>query len=199
MIKSVKVTSVIFLGLGVFVLMQAILPLVSFKVWEWMNLQNNAPLITPYSTNSQIAGVSVAKADFPAFISTNSRKVKPNYDSFAISIPKLDISQAIVAVDSNDLDTHLALLPGTALPGEKGNVFISGHSSGFNPQLSDKTYLTIFKDLQKLQRGDEIKVLVMGQTFTYKVTGMMVVDPKNLSVINPPDLNGRFIPLMTCV
>ncbi|MBI4039728.1 sortase, partial [Candidatus Daviesbacteria bacterium] len=86
-----------------------------------------------------------------------------------------------------------------ALPGEKGNVFISGHSSGFNPQLSDKTNLTNYKDIQNLQRVYEIKDLVMGKTFTYKVTGMMVVDPKNLSVINPPDQNGRYISLMTCV
>src|SRR5256884_2553325 len=47
---------------------------------------------------------------------------------FSLTIPKLKINKAIVEVDSNDLSKNLAQLPGSALPGEKGNLFVSGHS-----------------------------------------------------------------------
>lgn len=164
-------------------------------------MNNEAPLITPSTNKSKVLGVSVVwgEDNFPALVSTTQR-IKL-YDSFILSVPSLNIKDAKVLVDSNNLDKALAHLPGTALPGERGNVFISGHSGGFRSWLpgDDYKYKSIFSNLYKLKKEEVIIINVEGQTFKYRVLGIRVVDPKDLSVVNPPDERGRYITLMTCV
>ena len=87
-------------------------------------------------------------------------------------------------------------LPGSALPGEKGNIFISGHSA-LNRFFSLKNAL--FANLLDLRKGDEIVVERLGVKYRYEVYELKVVDPGNTSVINAPDSVGRYISLMTCV
>ncbi len=108
----------------------------------------------------------------------------------------MNINDATVKVDSNDLSESLAHLPGSALPGEKGNVFISGHSA-LSRLFSLKTVL--LANLSDLKKGDKIMINAAGAKFIYQVIELKVVDPTDLSVINPPDTKGRFITLMTCV
>lgn len=198
MIGSAKFISLGFLAVGVFVLMQVFLPILSFQLWEIGQNYGNSRLITPHtSNNTQILGVSIEQKDnFSTFISSIKRETKPNYDQFQLSVPKLNISQTIVGVDSNDLSKYLAHLPGSALPGEKGNVFISGHSA-LSQFFSMKK--AVFANLPSLKKGDQIEVLAAGAKFSYFVLELKIVDPKDLSVINPPDSSGRYLTLMTCV
>ncbi len=99
-------------------------------------------------------------------------------------------------VDSNDLSQGLILLPGAALPGEKGNVFISGHSA---LPIFSKNQKALFANLPNVKIGDNITLTALGSKFTYRVTDIKVVAPEDISVINPPDEVGRYISLMTCV
>lgn len=197
----VKIFSLFSLGVGVFLLSQVLLPILSYQWWERVELNNEVPLITPSINKSKVLGVSVVwgEDNFPALVSTTQR-IKL-YDSFILSVPSLNIKDAKVLVDSNNLDKALAHLPGTALPGERGNVFISGHSGGFRSYLAgdDYKYKSIFSNLYKLKKEEVIIINVEGQTFKYRVLGIRVVDPKDLSVVNPPDEMGRYITLMTCV
>src|SRR5574340_151968 len=122
-----KIIPLSFLSVGIFLLMQIVLPFVSFQLWEIGQQYNNKSLISPTESKKQILGVSIENKDnFPAIISSLKRETKPNYDQFSLSIPALRIDNAEVLVDTNDLSRSLAHLPGSALPGEKGNVFISG-------------------------------------------------------------------------
>src|SRR3989338_4250264 len=130
MIATSKFISVGFLAIGVFILMQVILPVMSFQIWQLGQKYQNQILISPIKSNEQILGISVQNRDsFPAFISSLKRETQPNYDRFNLSIPALKINKTDVFVDTNDLSKGLAQLPGSALPGEKGNLFISGHSA----------------------------------------------------------------------
>lgn len=194
-----KIIPALFLLAGIFVLAQIALPLISFKLWEYTNISKDSVLVSPVSESSKVLGVSIQNTgdNFPAFISSSKRDFIP-YSQFLISVPKLYIGEAKVFVDSNDLSGGLAHLPGAALPGEKGNVFISGHSAIPIAYNGNKNYGAIFANLQKLEKGDLIKVSAGGE-FTYKVLGIRVVDPKDVSVIPPPDGVGRYISLMTCV
>lgn len=194
-----KKVSVVLLTLGILVLLQVSFPLISFKLWEIANAASDLPLISPISSPEQVLGISVENTEnnFPAFISTKLRDSKPLYDRFYLTIPSLKIDQVEVLVDSNDLTSNLAHLPGSALPGEKGNVFISGHST--LPLIFTKETNTLFGNLPKLKKGDEIKIGIGKGQFSYKVMGMRIIDPKDLSVILPPDEMGRYITLMTCV
>lgn len=192
-----KLIPLAFLSVGVFILMQVILPVVSFQLWELGQQVNNQDLISPKKSSQRVLGVSVQNKDnFPIFISHLSRDTVPNYSQFQLSVPKLGIDKEMVYVDSNDLLKGLAQLPGSALPGERGNLFISGHSAAsrfFSNQV------VVFARLADLKKGDEISVDAGNTKFVYKVSEIKVVDPGDLSVISAPDEQGRYISLMTCV
>lgn len=187
-----------FLSIGIILLMQVILPVISFQIWLIGQKNNNSLLISPNSARGgQILGISIqSKDNFPALVSTLRRDSQVAYQEFSLSIPKLKIDKANVLVDSNELTKGLVHLPGSTLPGGKGNVFISGHSA-LNPFFSFKKAL--FANLTNLRKDDEIIVEVLGTKFRYQVSELKVIDPGDLSVINPPDSIGRYISLMTCV
>lgn len=187
MITASKIFPLLMLGFGLILISQVITPIATYKLWE-IKFQNR-DLASPYS--GQVLGVSVSQDNFPAFVSDLKRVIPAHYSQFNLSIQKLGIKEAKVTVDSNDLDKGLALLPGTALPGERGNVFISGHSAVlFNNN---------FARLKELRSGDLVKVSVGETQLTYEVINTKVVDPSDLSVIEPPDQLGRYLSLMTCV
>ncbi|OGE64752.1 hypothetical protein A3I48_03880 [Candidatus Daviesbacteria bacterium RIFCSPLOWO2_02_FULL_36_7] len=197
MIATSKFISVGFLAIGVFILMQVILPVMSFQIWQLGQKYQNQILISPIKSNEQILGISVQNRDsFPAFISSLKRETQPNYDRFNLSIPALKINKTDVFVDTNDLSKGLAQLPGSALPGEKGNLFISGHSA-LSQFLAVKS--VPFSKLSDLKKGDQIIIGTPGTKFIYEVVGFKIVDPSDLSVLQSPEDQGRYISLMTCV
>lgn len=197
MIALSKIIPIGFLSIGIFLLMQVILPIASFQIWWLGQKYNNSLMVSPSSASVRILGVSIQNKDnFSAFVSTLKREIRPGFTQFSLSIPKLKIDQALVYVDSNDLSKSLAHLPGAALPGEKGNVFISGHSA-LSQFFSFKK--AFFENLTDLKKGDEIVIEVLGIKYRYEVEQLKVVNPNDLSVINPPDPLGRYISLMTCV
>lgn len=194
--------SLLFLGLGIFVLMQVVSPYIAFKSWELLAFDQNSLLADPNPSNglagSGVLGVSIEnRGDFPAFISKNGNIKQPLYKEFKLSVPSISLENVIVAVYSNDFDNMLAQLPGTAMPGEKGNVFITGHSS--LPQNIAVNRKAFFINLPNVKKGDRVFADVLGQRFTYEVLGLRIVDPKDVSVIDPPDSGGRYLSLMTCV
>ena len=84
---------------------------------------------------------------------------------------------------------------GTALPGQPGNIFITGHSSYYI--WAPGGYKDVFALLDKLTAGDKINIQYQGTTFTYQVTGQKVVSPSQISVLAPTEEN--ILSLMTCV
>ena len=113
-------------------------------------------------------------------------------------IPKLKIKDARAKVDSLDFYNNLSHFPGSALPGEIGNSFITGHS--VLPQFNDpKNYKAIFTKLSDLEVGDDVIVQMSGQTFHYVVQYAKVVDPRDTSVLAPISQSGRNLTLMSCV
>lgn len=201
---TTKLMPIGFLAIGVFLLMQIILPIASFQVWELGQKYNNGLLVSPSSLkDNQVLGVSIQngvsiekKDNFSFFVSTLNRESKANYSTFQLSIPKLKIEKILVSVDSNDISKGLAHLPGSALPGEKGNVFISGHSA-LSQLLSLQS--APFSKLQDLKTGDQIILEADNAKYIYQITELKTVSPSDFSVISAPDSVNRFISLMTCV
>lgn len=133
-----------------------------------------------------------------SYFSTSYVPQGPRPIQFRVTIPKLKIKDATVKVDSLNFFTSLAHFPGSALPGEVGNSFITGHS--VLPQFADpKNYRAIFTKLSDLEVGDDVHVEMAGQTFHYVVQYAKVVNPQDLSVLAPISQNGRNLTLMTCV
>jgi sortase A len=63
---------------------------------------------------------------------------------------------------------------GTANPGQVGNLVLSAHNDIFGE---------LFKDLDELQAGDEIRVSTATREFTYRVTETQIVQPTDVSVM----------------
>lgn len=195
-----KLTFLSILGVGVFLLMQLLAPVIIFEKWKERNIDKSSILISPNAdSNQSVLGVSIQEINnFPAFITQSKNSTLFPYREFKISIPKIRINNLSVKVASNDFEETPAHLPGTALPGEVGNVFITGHSS--LPQFSDlKKTKAWFEVVPNIKKGDEVIVTAGSQEFKYIVEGLRIVDPKEVWVINPPDQTGRYLTLMTCV
>lgn len=191
------------LGAGVFLLMQVFLPFLAYKFWELSSYDASQILTDPYPQRGDLGytdnSVLVENiGNFPAFIVKSSFKNLP-YKEFKLTVSKIKLEDVMVKVYSNDFEQILAHLPGSALPGERGNVFITGHSALPTAFTSNKTSKAYFGNLSQIKKGDEVVLESLGQRFTYGVVGMKIVDPKDLSVLNPPDREGRYVSLMTCV
>lgn len=186
-----KIIPLLFLIVGFFLIWQVTAPIVAYRIWERQNIRPDTVLVSPVTSSSNILGVSIQNSDnFPAIVSSADRTEKPGYNFFELTVTRLKIESVKVLVDSNDLSSGPVHLPGSALPGERGNVFVSGHS-GIKG--------AIFAKLADLKKDDSIIIEVKGVEFRYRVIGMKVVDPDDLSVVSPPDQQNRYLSLMTCV
>jgi len=91
-----------------------------------------------------------------------------------LTIPKIDFSAVVVEGTTRH---SLLLGPGhiksTAAPGESGNSVITGHRD------------TFFRHIYELTKGDELVVERSGKIFKYQVTGKKIVQPTDVSVIEP--------------
>lgn len=191
-----KLGALLLIGIGVFFLVQAVMPILIFRAWERDTLDKNSLLISPGKIG-EVLGVSVQQVgNFPAFVSEKLVNSAP-YQEYKITIPSIRIKNLSVKVWNNDFEQTPGQLPGTALPGERGNVFITGHSS--IPQFQLGKTKAVFSRLSNIRKNDSIIVNANGQEFHYSVEGLRVVDPKEVGVINPPDSSGRYLSLMTCV
>jgi len=133
-----------------------------------------------------------------SYFTTNYKPQGERPQEFQITIPKLEIENAQVKIDSLRFDKSLVHFPGTALPGEVGNSFITGHS--VLPQFSDpENYRAIFTKLPELEIGDEVLVNLDDKTIRFVVQYSKVVEQDDLSVLGPITQNGRNLTLMTCV
>jgi sortase A len=136
---------------------------------------------------------------------TDARNWFPDYQlvgtssdvkSYTLSIPRLGIVNAEVATQDYDLSKHLINYAGTAVPPEKGNAVIYGHST--LPQLFDpKNYRAIFATLHTIKNGDTILVNIHNVTYTYRVHSIIVVDPQDTSVLTQ-NFDNSYLTVITC-
>jgi len=63
---------------------------------------------------------------------------------------------------------------GTANPGESGNLVLSAHNDIFGE---------LFRDLDRLRPGDEIRVSTPVREYLYRVTGLQIVEPSAVEVM----------------
>lgn len=126
-----------------------------------------------------------------------------------VFIPRLDIRAPIheaAGVDfigdwsyvekqiQKTLQDGVVHFPGTAEPGERGNAFLTGHSSYY--PWDPGRYKDIFALLPKIEVGDTIETYHGEKKFIYRVTDKKEVSPQNTDVLAPTD--DYRLTLMTC-
>lgn len=109
-----------------------------------------------------------------------------------IQIPKIELIYAIVeGADSAEIGVAIGHMSNTAGLGETGNCALAGHRGGYSGPY--------FKNLDQLEIGDEVVVTdTKHQTFTYKVTETMVVEPDEVWVIEDTGEDVAMLTLVTC-
>jgi sortase A len=124
---------------------------------------------TPPSVTAPSTTTTLAPLSQPVDAPRNPYQAEPYRTIGRIEIPKLgldaDLGEGIALSTINRGPSHW---PGSALPGQRGNVAIAGHRV---------TYTRPFRDIDQLVVGDEAIFTVDGDRFTYRVTGNEVVTP----------------------
>src|SRR5262249_47524264 len=84
-----------------------------------------------------------------------------------IEVPRIKLSAMVVeGVSGRALRRGVGRVPGTAFPGEHGNVVLAGHRD------------TYFRGLRLIRRGDRIRLVTPGGAFTYQAESLLVVSPR---------------------
>lgn len=94
-------------------------------------------------------------------------------------LPRLRGDDGLVVVEGvgvADLQRGPGHLPGSAAPGQIGNMVLSGHRS---------TYGAPFGDLDDLRTGDPVVVQTRAAWVTYRVDEVQVVAPTDVAVVLP--------------
>jgi len=111
-------------------------------------------------------------------------------DYFYLSIPKLDIYDAIVEIDSSNMNPreNIAHFKGTCLPGDGCNAFIYGHSTFkyFKNRYKEGDYSGVFTKLDELEYGDEFIIKYNGETYNYVVDFTRVQNPLEVDPLSNP-------------
>lgn len=116
-------------------------------------------------------------------------------------IPKIGVIAPIIYPESRaekdiqeNLVKGLVHYAGTAVPGEVGNTFITGHSSNFWWVKGNYNY--IFVNLDKLAVGDQAIIYHNGKKYVYSATEVKIIEPTDVSVLSATDT--PTLTLMTC-
>lgn len=114
-----------------------------------------------------------------------TRPVEPPADEYAaephivigsIEIPKLGLATPLnQGIALTSIDRGPSHWPGTALPGDPGNVVVAGHRV---------THGGPFRHIDQLGPGDEVIFTTEGRRSTYRVTGSEVVTPDAMRIVD---------------
>lgn len=161
------------------------LAIVAILVLGVLFLQYNrlifAPIMAYVAPDTGSVATSIEPVD-----ATVSQEVSPEP---RLIIPKLNIDVPVdFDVHYNDIMEAMNhgvarfSIPGAdALPGQIGNLVISGHSAG--DIYSSNPYKFIFSGLERMNEGDLIYVNYNSVRYTYQVTGSKVVDPSDVQAL----------------
>jgi len=110
--------------------------------------------------------------------------------ALTIQIPALNINAPVVEGDTWDaLQRGVGHHPGSANPGEAGNLVLAGH---------DDIYGSIFKDVPKLKPGDQVIITTQTGRFVYTVQTHEIVAPTETRVMDNSRRDVRQLTLITC-
>ena len=102
-----------------------------------------------------------------------------------IEISTIGLAAMILeGTDARTLRRAAGHIPGTPLPGQQGNVAITGHRD------------TFFRPLRNIRKNDEIRLTTLSGSYRYLVDSIKVVEPEDTEVLDNSD--DAILTLVTC-
>lgn len=136
-------------------------------------------------------------------INEDTPSTQAKYAPNRLVIPSLGIEAPIFYVDENSEEIFQAALsdgvvhyPGTAKPGEYGNVYIFGHSSDY--AWTKGSYKNIFASLPNIR--EQAVILVTdgtGTAYKYQVTQKFVASPRDTYLLEQGNSEEKILTLQT--
>ena len=120
-----------------------------------------------------------------------SSKIQKEYIGY-LEIKKVNLKQGLVSMNSyyNNVNYNIQMISTSDYPDKNlGNTILASHSGG--------GYISFFKNLYKLSRGDEAKIYYKDYVYTYKIVNIYNV-PKVGKVRINRDVNKTCLTLITC-
>jgi len=140
-----------------------------------------------WAFEQQLGGEPVSVREFLVHAAAFSEPGAPVDHSILgrIEIPRIGLKAMILeGASRRTLALAVGHIPGTALPGAKGNAAIAGHRD------------TFFRALKDIRPGDKILVTTLEGFFEYQVKACNVVGPRDTRVLE--DTAEPALTLVTC-
>lgn len=155
----------------------------------------NEVIIAPFIQPSR------ASASTPIIINSSGVAPTPNPE---VIIPKINVEIPVnynetstdESVIENDLQDGVVHYPTTSLPGQDGNAAFFGHSS--NNIFNSGKYKFAFVLLHTIVPGDTFYLTYSSKVYVYKVISRNIVDPSDVSVLDPIAGQTATATLITC-
>jgi sortase A len=151
--------------------------------------ESSVPAVNQIDAESELSRRDWTRPDFSLWDGQRARlyderiSQEPRVPLAVLHISKIHLDVPVLdgTVDLT-LNHAVGRIAGTARPGEKGNIGLAGHRDGF------------FRGLKDVSVGDAIELEMLQGTATYKVDRIRIVQPENVSVLQP-----RSVPSLTLV
>jgi sortase A len=133
---------------------------------------------TSSSTSTSTSSTTIAaQATEPITPPTDERADEPVIEMGTISIPAIGVEMTMYeGIRLSTLDHGPGHWPGSALPGQPGNVVVAGHRTSKH---------RVFHDVDQLVAGDEIIFDDASGHHVYRVSRVEIVDPTALWIVDP--------------
>lgn len=132
-----------------------------------------ATTVAPATTSPQAVATEVP---LPRPVAPPPPRANETYVELGtLEIPKIGVTKPLLeGISLNTLDKGPGHWPGTAMPGQQGNVVVAGHRTS-----KDRP----FRNIDQLVVGDEVVFTTADGRFVYTVTGTQIVLPDAMWII----------------
>jgi sortase A len=152
-----------------------------FQSYESWKFEQTANAASPQSASS----ISSTSAAGSGSSEVDRVILAPGTIVGRLVITRIRLNVMVVeGTDDKNLNRAAGHVIGTALPGESGNIAISGHRD------------TFFRPLRNLRKNDDILLEAAAATFRYRVESMTVMTPEDTEVLS--GTSDDTLTLITC-
>ncbi len=184
-----------FWGLAIFLLAFVTLNF-SAVYLRWAVWEKTDEIAYDYNQSNIQPSSSFSAYPTPSAQPKNNFVSRPN----SIIISQLDIDAPLVFAQGTSqkelnaaLNQGVVIYPGSVLPGQNGEVFLTGHSSTY---IWNKTpYGQVFTLLDKLKTGDVVSLIYENRRYDYRIISQEILSPSQVKISSTSESK---LTLMTC-
>ena len=166
-----RVVQGVVLGIGIFLMIYPFIPQIKFELEKRLNakIYDESYYVDKYMSDRPATGLELSEVD------PMRRAVGVDVGKRLI-IPSIGVDIELVYDDNQDraLSKGAWVIPGSASPGESGQMVITGHRFQFTPPAKNTFY-----NLDKLKTGDTFIITYDGFAYKYQVSKTEEVKPED--------------------